>query len=382
METLKEKEFAKNNRISGAKILIIANNSTGLFNFRKDLIEEFLKDNEVVAAIPFNGKIDDLKELGCRLIKTQLERRGKNPLLEFRLLSLYKKILEEENPDLVITYTIKPNIYGGIACRWTNKMYACNITGLGAVFQKKSYLRTIITKMYRYALKKASVVFFENTSNRELFVNNGIVSKDKTHVLHGAGVNLERFSYLPYPRNDSFHFIFIGRVMREKGVYELLEATKRLIEEDEKCVLDMVGGLDDSTLNNLDEYELQGWLHCYGYQSDVRSFIRSSDCLVLPSYHEGMANTNLECASSGRPIITSDIPGCREAVIEGVTGLLCKPKDIDSLYRSMKEMLHKQIEEREIMGKNGRKHMENVFDKKAVVKDTIRVLSQYCKFPG
>ena len=354
-----------------AKILILTNNSTGLYNFRKDLIERLIKEHEIIAATPFIDKTDELTKIGCRLIETPFKGRGLNPIKDIRLFYLYKKIINVEKPDLVITYTIKPNIYGGMACRLEKKKYVCNITGLGMVFQKKSLLKCLVVCMYRCALKMVSTVFFENTANRDLFVNDKIISQDKTYVLHGAGVNLDKFSYLEYPHNDVFRFTFIGRIMKEKGVFELLQAMNKLNNSGDKCFLDMVGVLPDSIKYITVDYERKGWLHCYGYQKDVRPYIQTCDCFVLPSYHEGMANTNLECASCGRPIITSDIPGCREAVIDGVTGLLCKPHDADSLYKAMKCMMNKTREEREKMGRAGRQHMEGMFDKREVVEETI-----------
>ena len=357
------------------KILILANNSTGLYNFRKDLIEELIKNGfEVVASTPSTGMIDELTAIGCRLIETGFERRSINPLKELKLYAKYKEIIRTEKPDLVITYTIKPNIYGGIACQKSGVKYACNITGIGTAFERGGCLKRIAIGLYKRALKDVHVVFFENAPNRELFVQLGIVKKEKTHVLHGAGVDLNKFELKPYPDNECFRFLFVGRVMIEKGVRELLHAVSRLREEGYNCCLDLVGSNQEDLSKEMETLVDAGCLFVHGYQRDVRPFIEKCDCFVLPSYHEGMANTNLECASSGRPIITSDIPGCREAVIENISGLLCRKKDSEDLFEKMKTMLMKTRPEREAMGIQGRRHMERTFDKKAVVEETIEAL--------
>ena len=353
------------------KIVIIANNSNGLYLFRRQLISALVeRGHEVIALTPFDTDVDNLQSLGVTLVETPIDRRGTNPIRDYSLMKLYKKELKRIRPDLVITYTIKPNVYGGIVCRQLKIPYAVNITGLGTAFEGSGVLRKVATVLNKTALKKAKVVFFENTENRNIFVNAGIVGKEKTHVLHGAGVDLNHFFYQPYPNNQEFRFLFIGRVMKEKGVDELLESMKRLVSEGELCSLDVLGNHEEDYKEKLDKAEKEGWLRYHGSQQDVRPFISACDCFVLPSYHEGMANTNLECASSGRPIITSNIPGCKEAVVDG-SGLLCEPKNIDSLYEAMKIMIKKTREEREKMGQVGRKHMLDVFDKKKVVAETI-----------
>ena len=362
-------------KASGKKILILANNSTGLYNFRKDLIESLINCGyEVAASTPANGMLDELTALGCRLIRTDFQRRSVGPLNELKLFNKYKKIIKDEMPDIVITYTIKPNIYGGMACQKCGVEYACNITGLGTVFERGGYLKKIAIGLYKRALKNARVVFFENASNRDMFVQLGIIKEEKTHVLHGAGVNLSKFEIKPYPYNELFRFLFVGRVMVEKGVRELLSALSKLREDGYNCCLDLVGSNQEDMSVEMEKLIDAGCLFAHGYQRDVRPFIENCDCFVLPSYHEGMANTNLECAASGRPIITSDIPGCREAVVENVSGLLCQPRNARDLYEKMKVMIEKSRSERETMGKEGRKHMERTFDKKAVVKDTIDAL--------
>ena len=354
------------------RILMLANFDLGLYKFRKELIEELLnKGHDIYISLPNGDLVRPFEEMGCTFIDTPVDRRGINPKTDFRLFLNYRKMMKEVNPDLVITYTIKPNIYGGIVARLAKKQYAVNITGLGTAFENAGLIRTVVVNLYRFALKKAKVIFFENSGDRDELVSLGCCDKEKTVVLNGAGVNTEYYSYQPYPNNEVVKFLFVGRVMKEKGIDELFEAMKRLVGEGEKCFLDVVGPFEEDYKEKLEQYEKAGWLEYHGYQKNVIHFMAACDCFVLPSYHEGMANTNLECASIGRPIITSNIPGCKEAVVED-SGFLCEPKDVNSLYEAMKKMI--KAENREEIGRVGRRHMKDVFDKKMVVAETIKAI--------
>ena len=356
------------------KIVVLANSSSGLYGFRKELLTAILEKNTVHASIPNNGNFEELAQLGCRIIETQIDRRGINPATDLKLFARYVKMLRQYKPDLVITYTIKPNVYGGLACRLLGIPYAANITGLGTAFQKQGMLRKLVVLLNKTALKKAKVVFFENSTNMEIFQQEKIVTPKQCKLLNGAGVNLDHFAYAPYPQEETTRFLFVGRVMKEKGIEELFSAMERLRNEDKNCCLDVLGGYEENYEEAIRCYEEAGWLCYHGYVSDVRPYIEKAHCFVLPSYHEGMANTNLECASMGRPLITSDIPGCREAVIPGKSGLLCQSQNADSLYDVMKQFLSLTAENRIEMGKAGRRHMEEVFDKKKVVEETVKCL--------
>lgn len=354
------------------RILILANNDVGLYQFRYELIQELIKDNEIIISLPYGELVEPLKNIGCRFIDTPVDRRGINPLKDIKLLIKYLKMVHKQKPDMVITYTIKPNIYGGFICKVLNVPYVINITGLGTAFQRDNMLKKIITKMYRVSCRRAKVVFFENEGNRQVFVKENIVSKEKTHTLNGAGVNLEKYQVSEYPKGKKIKFLFMGRIMKEKGVNELFGAMKQLIGDGIECELDVLGGCEEDYKKEINEYERQGWLHYYGYQKDVRPFIDQCHCFVLPSWHEGMANTNLECAASGRPVITSDIFGCKEAIIDKKTGYLVKKQDVNDLYKKMKLFVNLPYEQKEKMGLLGRKHMENNFDKKIIIEETMK----------
>lgn len=360
---------------SKMKILILANNDVGLYQFRKELIQELLKDNKVYISLPYGELVEPLREMGCKYIKTPLDRRGINPVKDLGLFLRYFILLNDLKPDLVITYTIKPNIYGGFASRVLRIPYAVNITGLGTAFQKDNVLKKLVTFMYQTALKKAKVIFFENRGNQEIFIDHKIVKEEKTVLLNGAGVNLDHYKVSDYPMDtEETRFLFVGRVMKEKGIDELFEAMKLLNKDGLICSLDVLGGYEEDYKTIIEQYEKEGWLHYHGYQKDVRPFIENAHCFVLPSWHEGMANTNLESAASGRPVITSNIHGCKESVEEGVSGFLCEKQDVESLYETMKAFTELSPLERKNMGLEGRKRMEDLFDKKIVVKNTINNL--------
>lgn len=358
------------------KILILANNDVGLYQFRRELIEQLGHENEICISLPYGDFVPSLQKMGCHFVDTPIERRGMNPIKDLGLFFSYLNVIKEIHPDLVITYTIKPNVYGGFAARLCKIPYAVNITGLGTAFQSDGLLRKIVTLMYKLSCKKARVVFFENCENLRIFVDEKIVKEEQTCLLNGAGVNLDHYQVTDYPAGDTTKFLFIGRVMKEKGIEEIFKAMKRLVSEEIPCTLDVLGGYEEDYKDPIAAYTEEGWLHYHGYQEDVRPFIAQSHCFVLPSWHEGMANTNLECAASGRPVITSNIHGCLEAVEDGVTGFLCEKKNADDLYRLMKQFTALALKERRAMGLAGRKRMENLFDKELVVKATLVRLGQ------
>ena len=358
-----------------SKILILTNHSYMLYRFRLELIQALMKSHEVVLSMPFVGHEEDFQALGLRCIETDIDRRGINPATDLRLFHTYQRLLKEEKPDLVITYSIKPNIYGGLACRIAGVPYCANVQGLGTAFQRKG-LAQFVTVLYKLALGKARTVFFENRENAEEFCRRGILSAEKETVLPGAGINLERYSYVPYPENKAIHFLYLGRIMKEKGMDELFAAMRRLREKfGAGMVLDIVGFFDDEGYKaQVDQLVAEGIAVYHGFQSDPLPYYAAADCVVLPSYHEGMSNVLLEAAATGRPVITSDIPGCREAVEDGKTGLLCKAQDCVSLYEQMARMAETSPAERQAMGQAAHEKMLQEFDKHLVVEKTMSAL--------
>lgn len=356
------------------KILIITNHSYMLYRFRKELIQELMREHEVVLSMPFVGHEADFQVMGLKCINTPVDRRGINPKTDGALFLTYRKLLKEERPDMVITYSIKPNIYAGIACTLAGIPYCSNVQGLGTAFQRKNLAR-IVTVFYKTALRKAKVVFFENHGNAQEFIDRRILPVEKIITLPGAGINLDTYPYKPYPKNDRIRFLFLGRFMKEKGVDELFAAMRRLHSElGDQVVLDLVGFFDEDYKAKIQALVDDGIAVFHGFQSDPRPYYAEADCVVLPSYHEGMSNVLLEAAAIGRPLITSRIHGCMEAVDEGKTGLLCTVKDTDSLYEAMLQMANLSAETRTKMGIEARHKMEREFEKNKVVQRTIHAV--------
>lgn len=368
------------------KILIITNHSYMLYQFRRELIEKLMEEYEVVLSMPFVGHEDDFAAMGCKCVETDVDRRGINPVTDFKLLQFYNKIISDEKPDKVITYSIKPNIYAGLICKHRKIPYFANVQGLGTAFQKK-ILAQFVGILYKTAFRKVSAVFFENKGNAQEFINRKLVAQDKIVVLNGAGVNLEHYAYTPRSsrqeeeqneesRAGKMHFLYLGRIMKEKGINELFTAMRRLHEEyGDRVVLDIVGFFEDEYKNTVEKMVEDGIAVFHGFQEETRPYYAMADCIILPSYHEGMSNVLLEASAMGRPVITSDIPGCREAVEDGKSGYLCEVKDAGMLYAKMKQMVDKSVEERDAMGRCARKRMEEMFDKNRIVEQTVEIIS-------
>lgn len=360
------------------KILIITNHSYMLYRFRKELIEHLQRKHEVVLSMPFVGHEEDFRAMGIRCIETNLDRRSINPQKDLALLRTYRQILRQEKPDLVITYSVKPNIYGGLASAMAGIPYCVNVQGLGTAFSNP-LLAAVVGELYRVALRRASTVFFENEGDASEFVRRRIIPQSKVILLSGAGVNLADYGQLPYPRQNRFRFLFVGRIMKEKGVEELFAAMRRLhAAMPGQVMLDLVGFFDDQRDEvykaQVQQLVQEGIAQFHGFQTDPRPYYGIADCVVLPSYHEGMSNVLLEAAASGRPLITSDVHGCREAVEPGVSGYLCRVADADSLYEQMLRMMQLTGAEREAMGAAGRRKMEQDFEKHMVVHKTFNAI--------
>lgn len=356
------------------KILIATNHSYMFYRFRKELVETLMQEHEVILSTPFVGHEDNLKAMGLRCINTEIDRRSINPFKDMKLLKTYRKMLDDIQPDLVITYSIKPNIYMGSACKAKGIPYVTNVQGLGTAFEKP-VLSSVVSVMYRSALRKARTVFFENEGNAQFFLNKNIISAQQMKVLPGAGINLDEYPYVPMRDDGVCSFLFVGRIMKEKGVDEFFTAAKTVKAEfGEKVAFDVVGFYEDAYKETVDHLVADRVINFHGFQTDVHPFYEAADCVVLPSYHEGMSNVLLEGAATGRALITSDIPGCREAVEDGVSGYICPAKDADALYDAMQRFVELPESWRAEMGCRGRERMEKRFSKDAVIAETMKWL--------
>lgn len=356
------------------KILIICNNDGGLYGFRKELLAKLAENNELVIAVPSGKHKSYFEECGYKYIDVPVDRRGTNPIRDLSLYRKYVRIMREEKPDLVITYTIKCNIYGCIAARMRKISYAANITGVGSALQNKSLLRSAVVFMYRYALKKAKVVFFQNKENMRLMQSLKIAGKGKSVLLNGSGVNLQQYLYQEPEIKTETVFLFVGRIMREKGVDELLEVAKRCKDNGINAKFELIGRCEEDYTGKLKEAEKSGYIKYHGLQNDVIPFVKKCDCVILPSYHEGMSNALLEGAAMGRALLASDIPGCRETMIDGETGMLFKKKNVDDMYDKVLKFVQLSDNDKIIMGKKGREYMENKFDRNDVVASVVEAL--------
>lgn len=350
------------------KILVLANFGLGLYNFRKELLQELIKQNsEVYISLPHDEYVPKLEEIGCKFVDTRLNRRGTNPLTDFKLLLYYIKLIRSIKPAVVLTYTIKPNVYGGIACAITNTPYISNITGLGTSVENKGLLQKITLLLYKIGLNKASSVLFQNSTNRKFFEDNNIV-KNNSRLVPGSGVNLEQHKFEEYPTSEEkLSFLFIGRIMKAKGIEELLKAAQLVKKEYPNVEFHLIGGREEDYSIKLDEYETMGIIKYHGQQLDVHSFIKQSHATILPSYHEGLANVLLESASSGRPVLASRVPGCIETFEDGITGFGFEPMSVESLVEAIVKFIKLPLDQKRQMGIAGRRKVEKEFDRKIVI---------------
>ena len=346
------------------KIFILCNSLGGFYDFRNELAQALLERYEVTVCAPDDARQKELEEEGCRVIRTPINRRGTNPVQDSRLYRQYRNLLAQHRPSVVLTYTIKPDIYGGSACRKLDIPYIENITGLGTTFERGGIVCRLVTAMYRHALKDAVCVFFQNTYNRDVLQRAGIRWK-KDSILPGSGVNLVKHGILPYPDRGVCEFLFVGRVMKEKGIEEFLYSAEKY--HSDRVRFGIVGYCEEEYEERLKQLSDQDIVRFYGFSTDMPQYYERAGVVVVPSYHEGMSNVILEASASGRPVIASDISGCREAVDDGMTGILCRSRDSESLAEAVRCMIDKTPEERAEMGRRARGKMEREFDRDIVV---------------
>lgn len=358
------------------RVLILANSGMGLYKFRKELIDELIKnDNEVIVSFPSDSYVERLKLRGCKYVALSLNRRGKNLFEDILLLSTYYKLIGELEPDIILTYTIKPNIYGGLAARLKRTPYLANITGLGTTFQRRGLFLKLIVILYRLALKNSCCVFFQNTHNMEVFKHLGIDLKS-IKLIPGSGVNINDF--YPVENNENINlirFLFVGRVMREKGVLEYLEVARQITKEHENVCFDIVGPIEENEIESLMSGLLGTQIQYHGISHEVKSHIDRATCLINPSYHEGMSNVLLEAGASGKPLIASNIPGCQEIIDHGESGYLFSVGSVEALSNAVKEFILLSPEKRLIMGNKSREKIVKEFDRNIVVKSYMEVIN-------
>ena len=357
------------------KILILANNASGLYDFRNELLLELLKMYEVHVSLPDEWDIPQLKEEGCILHHTSLDRRGINPKKDLGLIFDYYTLIRKIRPQIVLTYTIKPNIYGGICCRLLKIPYLANITGLGSAFENEGIIKKVVIFLYRQALKKADCIFFQNNRNRQLFEEFNIKGK-KSASLPGSGVNLIRHKKEKYPsQKEKIRLTFVGRMMREKGMDELLYTIEKICTHNSNVIFEIVGNYEEDYRSQVERLIKKGYLYLAGYQKEIHPYYTKCHAVIMPSYHEGMNNVILEASATGRPVLASNIPGCREGFTEGVTGYGFEPENKEALYKAVRKFLSMSYEDKRIMGEKAREKMEQEFDRNKVVEIYLKEIS-------
>lgn len=351
------------------RVLILANFDVGLYKFRRELLEELTKEHEVFFSVPKGEFVEAIQKIGCKFVPCELlDRHGTNPVKEFQLIGYYRKILKDIKPDIVFTYTIKPNVYGGMVCASLGIPYVANITGLGTAVENGGLMQKITLTLYRMGLRKAQKVFFQNAENRDFMVNRGIV-KGAYDLLPGSGVNLSQYQCLPYPDRDTVDFVFVARVMKEKGIDQYLDAAKEIRKRHPETRFHICGFCEQDYQTELEALEQQSIVIYHGLVSDMTQIYKITACTVHPTYYpEGLSNVLLESSASGRPIITTNRSGCREVVDDGVNGFVVREKDSTDLIEKIEKFLALPVEDRKKMGLAGRAKVEREFGRQIVVR--------------
>lgn len=353
------------------KVLILTNNDVGLFKFRRELLEALLKQYEVYISLPYGAYVEQMVQMGCVYCETNFERRGKNVFADLKLINHYKRLFRKIKPDVVLTYTAKPNIYGGIAAANRKIPQIANITGLGTAVENVGLLQKLIIALYRIGLRNAQVVFFQNADNQR-FMNEHKVTGKKQKLLPGSGVNLEQYAFEEYPEEkEKLVFLTIGRIMNDKGINELLEAASAIKKEYPNTRFQLIGPYEEKYKRRVEEAVENNIVEYLGPQDDIRPFLKASHAIVHPSYHEGMSNVLLESSSTGRPVIATNVPGCIETFEPGTSGIACKARDAEDLTNAIRNFIELPYEKKAAMGQASRKHMERHFDRKIVIQNYL-----------
>lgn len=353
-------------------ILILTNSDSGLFHFRKELLECLVqKGYQVLISVPEGAFKAQIEKLGCTCLPVKMDRHGMNPFRDAGLFLRYGGLMRKYRPELVLTYTIKPNLYGALQAGLHHVPCIMNITGLGMALQKEGLLQKVLLGFYRFSMKKAACVFFQNEQNLN-FMKEKKCTASLVRLIPGSGVNLEEYKALPYPAKDGqIRILNITRIMKDKGIEEFLAAAENIKKRYPEVIFEIVGDYESDSRAfyelRIEELQKKDIIKYYGYQKDVKPFIRKSHLVVNPTYHEGMSNVLLEAAASGRPVAATDIPGCREIFEAQKGGLLFCPQNVNSLMDALELFLGMTHDERRKMGQEAREYVATHFDRKKVI---------------
>ncbi len=359
-----------------SKIVILTNSITGLRSFRIEVMKKFREEgHSVIIYCPVHEETEEFTEIGCEVkFVKNIQRRGTSIKTDIKLFLEYFKILGKEKPDIVFTYTIKPNVYGALACGIRGIPCAPNITGLGSAVENGGRMQKLTVFLYKLGFFRVKKVFFQNKENMDFFVKKKI-ALGKHELLPGSGVNLERFQLMPYPEKDTVEFAFISRIMREKGADQYLEAAEAIREKYPNAVFHVCGSCEEAYQERLSELHEKGIINYHGRLRDIREIHKEIHCTVHPTYYpEGMSNVLLESCASGKAIITTDRSGCREIVDDGVNGYIVQQKNTQDVIEKIEKFLALSFEERKEMGLRGREKVEKEFDRNIVIDKYVNAL--------
>lgn len=363
------------------KVAIVLNTSWNIYNFRMNFVKALLaKGYEVHTIAPKDDYTHYLTEAGCIHHSIKMDSRGANPIKDTALIVELYSIYRKLRPNIILHYTVKPNVYGTIAATLLRIPVVNNVCGLGTVFLKNNLVSAIAILLYKLTFRFPKKVFFQNPEDRKLFLDKKLVPLGTADILPGSGIDLEKFTPIEFNRNKSFTFLLISRLITDKGILEYIEAVKKLKTQGLNARFQILGAKDPEhkrgiKLNVIDGWIKAGTIEYLGTTDDVRHFIGNADCIVLPSYREGTPRTLLEAASSSKPIITTDVPGCHNVVNHNINGLLCELKSVDDLASKMNEMANFDDETLKRFGVNGRKKVELEFNESVVINKYIDTLS-------
>lgn len=350
------------------RILFLANHFITLYSFRKEMINEMVKQgHEIFLSLPKSKENKYFEDLGCYIVETEIDRRGVNPVRDLKLILFYKKIIQQVNPDIIFSFTIKPNIYGTMISNGHYRQ-VCNITGTGATFMKRSLVSIICEVLYVLSVKKCYKVFFQNAGDRDFFIKEGLV-KNNFAMLPGSGCNLQQHAFLPLPADDEIRFIFIGRVMKLKGIDQYLQAAEIISKKYPRTKFLIAGWNEQPEYMKLvEEAQKAGWVEYIGFRTDIDQWIEKCHCTILPSHGgEGVPNVLLESAATGRICIGSKINGTVDVIEDGKTGYLFNTGDGEDLACQIEKFILLSPEQKAAMGKAGRQKVEREFDRQIVV---------------
>ncbi|RNE78929.1 glycosyltransferase family 1 protein [Vibrio cholerae] len=366
------------------KLIMVANTSWSVFNFRHSLIKELLNCGvELYVIAPEDKFSAKLTEMGCQVLDLPMQAKGVNPIADLALMLRLLRHYREIKPDFIIHYTIKPNIYGSLAAKLAGIPSLAITTGLGYTFVNQNVVSQVARQLYKFAFRYPKEVWFLNEDDRRAFLEHHLIEPDKAVLLHGEGVNLNHFVPSDKPQSDeNVRFLLIARMLRDKGVCEFVEAACQIRQRYPNAIFQLLGdcGVPNPSVIGREEiaqWEKEGVVEYLGTTDDVRPIIAQADCLVLPSYREGIPRTMIESAAMAKPLIVSDAPGCRDVVLDGQTGYLCEVKNAKALAQRCEQFLTLSDLEKQAMGKAGRSFMEAKFDEKWVIKQYFATLKKY-----